>query len=187
VFVLAQVMTCDEDEALVERFHRGDRRAFDELVRKYQRSLFYLARRYVKDDDEAKDLAQRAFVKAFQGLGSLRGAGAFKSWLYKIVSNLALNHLRDHARITRDEDAAANVPVDAVGTDRMEASQDKTRMLAAIAELPPKQRLVLELRVFEGLSFREVARAVGSTENAAKVNFHHAVRRLRARMEGPKP
>jgi RNA polymerase sigma-70 factor (ECF subfamily) len=60
-------------------------------------------------------------------------------------------------------------------------------MLAAIDELPPKQRMVLELRVFEGLSFREVARAVGSTENAAKVNFHHAVRRLRENVGGTKP
>ncbi len=177
-------MTCDEDEALVERFRGGDRRAFDELVRKYQRPLFYLARRYVRDDDEAKDLAQRAFVKAFQGLGRLRGAGAFKTWLYKIVSNLALNHIRDHARLLHDDEAGANVPVDAVGTGRMEDSQDRARLLAAIDDLPPKQRMVLELRVFEGLSFREVARAVGSTENAAKVNFHHAVRRLRASVEG---
>jgi RNA polymerase sigma-70 factor (ECF subfamily) len=180
-------MTFDEDEALVERFKAGDPHAFDDLVRKYQRPLFYLARRYVKDDDEAKDLAQRAFVKAFQGVSRLRGAGAFKTWLYKIVSNLALNHIRDHARLTHDEEAGVSVPVDAVGTDRMEASQDKARMLAAIDELPPKQRMVLELRVFEGLSFREVARAVGSTENAAKVNFHHAVRRLRENVGGTKP
>ena len=179
-------MIVDEDEALIERFRAGDRRAFDDLVRKYQRPLFFLARRYVKNDDDAKDLAQRAFVKAFQGLSRLRGAGAFRSWLYKIVSNLALNHLRDYARLTPDSEAGVNVPVDAVGTGRMEQSQEQARMRRAIEDLPPKQRLVLELRVYEGLSFREVARAVGSSENAAKVNFHHAVKRLRATVEGSK-
>src|SRR5215468_12352437 len=179
-------MTVDEDEDLVERFRRGDPNAFDDLVRKYQRPVFYLARPYVKDDDEAKDLAQRAFVKALMGIDRLRGAGAFKTWIYKIVCNLSLNHLRDRARIAHDEEAGHNVAVEAVGTDRMVELEDKARILDAIEGLPPKQRLVLELRVFEGLSFRDVAKAVGSTENAAKVNFHHAVKRLRESIQGTK-
>jgi RNA polymerase sigma-70 factor (ECF subfamily) len=170
----------DEDEALVERFRRGDRRAFEELVRRYQRPVYYFLRRFVKDDDEAKDIAQRAFVKAYQGIDGLRGFGAFKSWLYRIASNLALNHLRDRAREQPSEDAGAELAVDAIGASRMTEAEEYGQLREAIADLPPKQRLVLELRVFEELSFKEVAEAAGCTENAAKVNFHHAVKRLRS-------
>lgn len=172
----------NEDDQLVERFRSGDVRAFDELVRRHQRSAFFVARRFVKNDADAKDLAQRAFVKAYQGLDSLRGAGAFRTWLFRIVSNLALNYLRDHARTRPTEDAGANVPVAPVGTERIDALDQRTRLRNALDELPPKQRLVLELRVFQELSFREVADAAGCTENAAKVNFHHAVKRLRAHL-----
>ncbi len=137
----------------------------------------------MRDDDEAKDVAQRAFVKAYQGVHGLRGAGAFRTWLYRIASNLALNHLRDHARLQPTEDAGKDVAVEAVGTDRLADAERRARLLGALDRLPPKQRLVLELRVFQELSFREVADAAGCSENAAKVNFHHAVKKLRACIE----
>jgi RNA polymerase sigma-70 factor (ECF subfamily) len=172
-----------DDEILVKRFCTGDGRAFEELVKRHQRAVFYLARRFVRDDDDAKDVAQRAFVKAYQGLHGLRGGGAFRTWLYRIASNLALNHLRDHARVQPTEDAGRDVPVEAVGVDRLADAERRAKLLAALDRLPPKQRLVLELRVFQELPFREVAEAAGCTENAAKVNFHHAVKRLRACIE----
>lgn len=173
-----------EDERLVTRFRGGERGAFDELVRRHQRTVFYIARRYVRDDAEAKDLTQRAFVRAFQGLAGLRGGAAFRTWLYRIVANLALNHLRDHARVRPTEDAGADVAVEPVGAARMAAAEDGARLRDAVEQLPPKQRLVLELRVYDELPFRDVAEAAGCSENAAKVNFHHAVRRLRELLGG---
>lgn len=174
----------NEDDRLVERFRGGDREAFDDLVRRHQRAVFAIARRYVRDDAEAKDLTQRAFVRAFQGLAGLRGAGAFRTWLYKIVANLALNHLRDRARLRPTEDAGVDVAVDPVGAGRMAAAEEHARLRAAVAKLPPKQRLVLELRVYDELPFRDVAEVAGCSENAAKVNFHHAVKRLRELLAG---
>src|SRR5262249_10899216 len=178
-----------EDEILVDRFRDGDGRAFEELVRRHQRAVFHLARRFVRDDDEAKDVAQRTFVKAFQGLHALRGGGAFRTWLYRITATLALNHIRDHSRVHRTEDAGANIPVDAIGADRLDDAERRAQLHAALGELPPKQRLVLELRVVQELSFREVAEIAGCSEDPAKVNFHHAVKRLRACIEalGVKP
>jgi RNA polymerase sigma-70 factor (ECF subfamily) len=173
-----------EDQRLVERFRGGDRAAFDELVRRHQRAVFFIARRYVRDDAEAKDLTQRAFVRAFQGVAGLRGSAAFRTWIYKIVANLALNHLRDHARLRPTEDAGVDVAVEPVGAGRMAAAEDGARLRAAVARLPPKQRLVLELRVYDELPFREVAEVAGCSENAAKVNFHHAVKRLRELLGG---
>jgi len=175
-----------EDEILVDRFREGDGRAFEELVRRHQRAVFHLARRFVRDDDEAKDVAQRTFVKAFQGLHALRGGGAFRTWLYRITANLALNHIRDHSRVHATEDAGANIPVEAVGAARLDDAERRAQLHAALDELPPKQRLVLELRVFHELSFREVAEIAGCSENAAKVNFDHAVKKLRACIEGVK-
>jgi RNA polymerase sigma-70 factor (ECF subfamily) len=136
----------------------------------------------VKNDADAKDITQRAFVKAFQGLAKLRGSGAFKTWIYRVAVNLALNHVRDHARVKPTEDVGVEVPVEPIGGGRLEGVERQERLAAAVAELPPKQRLVLELRVYEELSFKEVAEAAGCTENAAKVNFHHAVKRLRERI-----
>jgi RNA polymerase sigma-70 factor, ECF subfamily len=178
-----QTDEANQDAALVERFRNGERRAFDELVRRYQRQVYYLALRYVKNGEDAKDIAQRAFVKAFLGIDSLRGEAAFRTWLYKIAVNLSLNHVRDRARL-RPAEEAEEAKVDPVGETRLEGAEDRLALLAALEDLPPKQRMVLELRVFEELPFREVAAAAGCTENAAKVNFHHAVTRLREWITG---
>src|SRR5262249_6921592 len=155
------------DDDLVERFRAGERDAFDELVRRYQRPIYYLARRYLKNDEDAKDITQRAFVKAFQRVAQLRGQGAFRSWLYRIATNLALNHLRDPGRGRPPEAAGLTARVEPVGTSRMAGEENHARLRTAIAKLPPKQRLVLELRVFDELPFRDVAEAAGCTENAA--------------------
>jgi RNA polymerase sigma-70 factor (ECF subfamily) len=173
----------DEDALAVERYRGGDARAFDALVRKYQRPIYYLALRYVKNGDDAKDVAQRAFVRAYQALGGFRGASSFKTWLYRIAVNLALNFLRDHAREKPGEIAEDALVAEAVGVSRLAEGDDRRRLLAALECLPPKQRLVVELRVFEDLSFKEVGEVAECSENAAKVNFHHAVKRLREEMK----
>ncbi len=175
-------MQVDEDAEALARYRAGEARAFDGLVRKYQRPIYYLALRYVRNADDAKDVAQRAFVRAFQSLGGFRGASSFRTWLYRIAVNLSLNHLRDHAREQPAEIAEDALVAEAVGASRLAAGEDRGKLRAALAALPPKQRLVIELRVFEDLSFKEVADVAECSENAAKVNFHHAVKRLREEM-----
>ena len=174
-----RVVSADPDRELVERFQRGERLAFDQLVRRHQKGVWYLVRRYVKREADASDVTQQAFVRAFKGLGSFRGAATVRSWLYRIAINCALSWLRDHRReepteIAEDALIEANpAPAALIG------GEQGARLRAAIAELPPKQKLVLELRVFDDLSFKEVAELAECTENTAKVNFHYAVKRLR--------
>ena len=174
-----RVVSADPDRELVDRFQRGERLAFDQLVRRHQKGVWYLVRRYVKRDADASDVSQQAFVRAFKGLGSFRGAATVRSWLYRIAINCALSWLRDHRReepteIAEDALVEANpAPAALIG------GEQGARLRAAIAELPPKQKLVLELRVFDDLSFKEVAELAECTENTAKVNFHYAVKRLR--------
>jgi RNA polymerase sigma-70 factor (ECF subfamily) len=174
------------DELLVARAQRGDRAALEALVRRHQRGVFRLCLRYVRDADEAADLVQRTFMRAIAKLAELRSAEVFRNWLLRIGANLALNHLRDHARFIPEEAAqgaghpALEAPPSA--PQRLEAGETAQALRRAVDALPTKQRMTLELRVYEELSFREIAEALATTEGAAKVNFHYAVRNLRARL-----
>lgn len=172
-------VTADPDRELAERFWSGDRAAFDQIVRRHQRGVWHLVRRYVKRDADASDVTQLVFVRAFRGLGTFRGAASVRSWLYRIAINCALTWLRDHRREEPSEIADDALTDANPAPARIASGEEGARLRAAIAKLPPKQRLVIELRVFDDLSFREVAELADCTENTAKVNFHYAVKRLR--------
>ncbi len=177
--VVPLVTALDPDRELVDQFRAGERAAFDQLVRRHQKGMWRLARRYTRSDSDAADITQLAFVRAYRGLASFRGAASVRSWLYRIAINCALSWIRDHRR-----EQPTEIPEDALSEDnaapgRISDGQTSVRLQAAIAQLPPKQKLVLELRIFDDLSFKEVAELADCTENTAKVNFHYAVKRLR--------
>jgi RNA polymerase sigma-70 factor (ECF subfamily) len=180
----AQTVTTDPDRELVERFRAGERNAFDLIVRRHQKGMWRLARRYVKHDADAADVTQQAFVKAFHALISFRGAATVRSWLYRIAINCALTWIRDHRREQPQTIAEDALVASGSATATMISSEDSARLRSAIAVLPPKQKLVLELRVFDDLSFKEVAELAECSENTAKVNFHYAVKRLRELLGG---
>jgi len=173
------VSEADPDLELVTRFRDGERAAFDQLVRRHQKSMWRIVRRYVRRDADAADVTQQAFVRAFKGLASFRGAASVRSWLFRIAINCALSWLRDHRREQPAEIADDALTAAPIGSSRLSDDQDSATLRAAIAKLPPKQKLVLELRVFDDLSFKEVAELAECSENTAKVNFHYAVKRLR--------
>jgi RNA polymerase sigma-70 factor (ECF subfamily) len=183
--VLVRMAEADDtpDEVLVTRAQTGDRAALDRLVRRHQRALFALCLRYVRDADEAADLVQRSFVRAMGKLAELRDAGVFRSWILRIGAHLALNHIRDHARFVADDgeiEAGFSDEHAVSASDRLEAAEASSALRAAVHELPTKQRMTLELRIYEDLPFRDIGVALGISEGAAKVNFHYAVRKLRA-------
>src|SRR5215468_3525762 len=143
------VTAADPDQELAERFRAGDRGAFDTLVRRHQKGMWRLIRRYVKRDADAADVTQLAFVRAFRGLAAFRGTATVRSWLYRIAINCSLSWLRDNRR-----EQPAEIGEDALTEEHrapaeLSASDDRARLLSAIAQLPPKQKLVLELRVFD--------------------------------------
>jgi len=178
-----------EDEAAVAAFLVGDDEAFGELVRRHQGLVIAIVRRYARTAEDARDLAQRTFLRAFEAARRTlrRGGGAvpFKSWLVRIAVNLAKNHLRDESRFAR-------APLEAIeaehasapdGPERLERAERQRRVRQEVLRLPRRQREVLTLRVDAELPFADIALALGITENAAKVSFHHAVTRLRAGIE----
>ena len=168
------------DAELLDAFRAGDVKAFEALVRRYQRPVLAIARRFARDEDDAEDLAQRAFINASERAGGWRG-GSFKSWLFRIVVNLAKNHLRDIARFDRSGEAQEREmeAADPSAEDRLARAQQQKALRAAVARLPRRQREVLLLRIDADLPFAEIAATLGITEVNAKVNFHHAVQKLK--------
>ncbi len=180
----APAVSVDPDAELAERFRNGDRAAFDQIVRRHQKGVWYLVRRYVKRDADASDVTQQAFVRAYKGLATFRGAASVRSWIFRIAINCALSWLRDHRREEPMEIAEDALTDANPAPQRLIGGERGARLREAIGQLPPKQKLVLELRVFDDLSFKEVAELAECTENTAKVNFHYAVKRLRELLGG---
>ena len=173
------------DADLLTAFRAGESKAFEALVRRYQRAVLTIARRFAADLDDAEDLAQRAFINAAERAGGWRG-GSFKSWLFRIVINLAKNHVRDTARFDRSAEAQEQEapPTAPDAHQRLEEAERQQVLREAIARLPRRQREVLLLRIDGDLPFAEVAATLGITEVNAKVNFHHAVQRLKGWLGG---
>jgi RNA polymerase sigma-70 factor (ECF subfamily) len=176
-----------DDEALVALARAGSRRAFEDLVRRYQRPIYFLIERYVRDADEAADIAQSTFIRAHQSLSQLGNAAVFRHWLFRIAVNLSLNWLRDNARFVEAIAPDEGPSVEADGGAELETSRRAAALREAVAQLPPKQRATVELRVFQDLSFAEVAQATGCTSVGARVNYHFAVKNLRELLGAPAP
>jgi len=175
----------DDDAELVAAARSGDERAVERLVRRHQAAAFRVAARIVGDDDAAADATQDAFLKAIRSLDTFRGDAAFRSWLLAIVANEARGALRRRKR-RREVGLDATEPRAAPGpgvATRVVLRAEVERLRRCLAELPEKQRLAVALRLDEGLSFREVGEVIDSSEGAARVNYHHGIRRLREMME----
>jgi RNA polymerase sigma-70 factor (ECF subfamily) len=161
------VTAAETDQQLVARVQKGDSRAFDVLVLKYQHKIFGLISRYVHDADEVQDVAQEAFIKAYRALPRFRGDSAFYTWLYRIAINTAKNHLVARSRRPPGSDVEIDdaeyfegggalreieTPESALFGEELKQVVDR-----AIAELPDDLRTAVTLREFDGLSYEDIA------------------------------
>jgi RNA polymerase sigma-70 factor (ECF subfamily) len=156
----------DGDETLVKRAKKGDSRAFDLLVLKYQGRVAQLVARYVRNSSEVEDVTQEAFIKAFRALPNFRGDSAFYTWLYRIAANAAKNHLvaqgrRPSADVALDDSDLLEVPNRLRDNESPEAlfmgRELETLISETIDNLPSELRAALTLREFDGLSYEEIA------------------------------
>ena len=173
------------DEELVQRIQNGDERAMDALVDRHHGIVFRTCAVILGDEDLAADASQNCFLKAFQAVDRFRGEAAFRTWLLAIAGNEAKGLLRKAKR--RREEILDDVDVlRAPGNDPSEEvaiRSEIARIREVLAKLPEKQRLSVTLRIFDGLSFREIGESIDSSEGSARVNYHHGIGRLRELLE----
>jgi RNA polymerase sigma-70 factor (ECF subfamily) len=181
------------DQLLVERVQRGDRRAFDLLVLRYQQRIVKLIMRYVHDATEAQDVAQEAFIKAYRALPGFRGDSAFFTWLYRIAINTAKNHLVSLQRKPVDyvldlQDPAnyeSNAQLRDEETPEGLALQEELRevVTSTIASLPEELRTAIMLREIDGLSYEEIAVAMDCPVGTVRSRIFRAREAIDKRIE----
>jgi len=169
-----------DDRRLVEVCLGGRVDAFDVIVERHQRAVYQLCFRFVRRHEDAADLTQEVFLRAYRGLRRFRGDAALTTWLYRIGVNVCLNRVAaPRAPETALDDAP---PIPAAGDDpasSLAKAEQSARLRAAVARLPARQRATLVLRVYQDLSHREIASALGTTVGAVKANLFHALGNLK--------
>jgi len=177
-------MTSEVSELVVSA-QAGDRRSFDELVRLTYAETYTLALRLVGNNDDASDVVQEAYLRAYKSIQSFRGDAHFNTWLYRITANCASTYLTKRSRHRHDQldDHSGLASDPATGPEgRSEAASDNREMSAALAQLPASLRAVAVLRDIYDLPHAEIARQLGITEVTAKVRLHRARRKLREQL-----
>ena len=182
----AQLADLDET-ALVRACLAGRAGAFDLIVERHRRPIYQLCYRFVGNHEDASDLSQDVFLRAYRGLHRFRGQSSLATWLYRIAVNVSLNKVSSKAPL-----AQASDPVDEQlfvdtrqesASDRLLRQERGARLRRAIAQLPRKQRLTIVLRAFHDMSHQEIADVLGSSVGAVKANFFHAMANLKRMLE----
>lgn len=173
-----------EEQALVSLARAGDRRAFDKLVARYKDKMFALAHRMTGNREEALDILQDTFFAAFKAIRGFREESSFSSWLYRIVSNKSINFIKRRGILSflpfgvSPKDEPTYEMDDAAGRSEL-----SNKIQESISELPPKQKLVFNLRFYDQLSFVEIAEILGKGESTVKTNYQKAVEKLQKKLE----
>jgi len=184
-----------EVDSLVRAAQRGDQDAFEQLVRAYDQSVLRLAMNLLRSPDDARDVYQEAFLRVYRNLHSFRFDCSFHTWLYRIVTNICLDQLRKR-KVRKEEPAVVETSEGAI--DRTEGFEEESaaanpermtwnrqlgqRIEDALEELTPRERMVFELRHYQGLRLRNIGEILGTSEEAAKNCFFRATQKMRTEL-----
>jgi RNA polymerase sigma-70 factor (ECF subfamily) len=172
-----------DEPALVEACLAGRAGAFDVIVERHRRPVYQLCYRFVGNHEDASDLSQDVFLRAYRGLRRFKGRSSIATWLYRIAVNVSLNRVSAKAPLTKggepiDEQRFVDDQQESQ-TDRLLREERGARVRRAVARLPRKQRMTLVLRSFHDMSHQEIAEVLGSSVGAVKANFFHAMNNLK--------
>lgn len=170
------------DDELLREFLRGDETAFSRLMEKYQKRIYALALRLSRDHDVAEDIAQETFVLFYEKAQKFKGKSQLYTWLYRIAVNVYKNYVRSHRgreTVSLGEIAQGLPATSASALAKVSARERLSRVVEIVEQLPQRQKIVFSLRVGENLSFKEIGTILGCSENAAVVNYHLAVKKIR--------
>jgi RNA polymerase sigma-70 factor (ECF subfamily) len=185
---LAREADAEIDRALIQRAQAGETAAFRELVERHQRRAFAISFALVKDEEDAREVVQEAFIRVYRGLSQFHGGSSFFTWLYRIVTNLSIDVIRRPARKETELDEsleledAGDAPLARIdGADPLDAlhrGELRDRIQAALAELPPYHRGVIVMRELQGMSYEEMAESMGVSKGTIMSRLFHARRKL---------
>ncbi|MFA6540570.1 MAG: sigma-70 family RNA polymerase sigma factor [Bacteroidota bacterium] len=171
-----------DDLELIQEFKKGNEQAFNKLVLRYQEKVYWVVRRFIPDHDDANDVAQNVFVKAYQSLHSFKGESSFYTWVYRIAVNLSLNEIRRKKvrKIFSIDDERTNEPQsgDDHPLEKMEKAELKMMIQKAVDRLPEKQKKVFILRYFEELPYDDISVILKTSVGGLKANYFHAVKKI---------
>jgi RNA polymerase sigma-70 factor (ECF subfamily) len=174
------------EAALIDACRTGRPGAFDLVVERHRRAVYQLCWRFVGNHEDASDLSQDIFLRAYRGLRSFRGQSSLATWLYRIGVNVCLSRVTAKAPLDKlTESIADRQYVDTrseSASEHLLKEERGARVRAAIAELPRKQRATLILRMYHDMSHQEIADVLGSSVGAVKANFFHALGNLRKQL-----
>jgi RNA polymerase sigma-70 factor (ECF subfamily) len=191
--VSARAVSKLDEAAAIRAVQRGDQDAFERLVRAYDQSVLRLAMNLLRSAEDARDVYQEAFLRVYRNIHTFRFDCSFHTWLYRIVTNICLDHLRKR-RVRREEAAVVDTvdgPVDRMdsfeqegpGADperRLWNNQLGIRIESALCDLTPRERMVFELRHYQGMRLRAIGDVLGTSEEAAKNCLFRATQKMRA-------
>ncbi len=183
----------NDESALIRAAQGGDAEAFEQLVRSYDQSVLRLAMNLLRSPEDARDVYQEAFLRVYRNLHSFRFDCSFSTWLYRIVSNLCLDQLRKR-KVRKEEPASlvtsegqldrfefvAEERADVDPQRRLMSAQINTRISEVLGSLTERERLVFEMRHYQGMRLRSIGEALGTTEEAAKNCLFRATQKMRA-------
>lgn len=184
-----------DEGAVIQAVQRGDQDAFERLVRAYDHSVLRLAMNLLRSPEDARDVYQEAFLRVYRNIHTFRFDCSFHTWLYRIVTNICLDHLRKR-KVRREEAGVvdtADGPVDRMDSFEEEGaladperrlwnSQISSRIQHALGELTPRERMVFELRHYQGMRLRAIGDMLGTSEEAAKNCLFRATQKMRAEL-----
>lgn len=172
-----------EDAQLIQDFLGGNHQAFNKLIGKWQNRIHHFAFRYFANNDDASEITQKTFIKAYQKLETLDDSKKFGSWLYKIANNLCLDELkrvgRKRATSLEALKSAPQTEIERAADSALMRNEAIVLLHKALLQLPIEQRVVVIMKEYEGLTFREIAEILNESENTIKSRLYYGLRALR--------
>ena len=172
-----------EDHVLIDEVKNGSRSAFNILVQKYQKRVYWVIRKMVLDHDDANDITQEVFIKIYQSIRDFRGDSQFFTYLYRIAVNLSINHINkikrmNNGRVDIDTEAFRIADEDSRPGEGYDNKLNEKILEEAIFRLPDKQRAVFNLRYYDQLSYDEISQIMETSIGGLKANYFHAVKKI---------
>lgn len=178
-----------EDIDLINSFIKGNQNAFNLIVRKYQKKVYWIIRKMVLDHDDADDITQEVFLKLYRSLDDFRGESKFFTYLYRISINYSLNHINKNKKIISRKVDFENADLRSTDlkADEEIDSKERTKLLEkAIKSLPEQQRTVFNMRYYDNLSYEEISNILNKSTGGMKANYFHAIKKIEKCLRGNK-